>query len=105
MTTDIARALTHYSTLGFETEPYADVYGFMSWGEVTLHIAPVDRIDPKRTNAACYLHVTDADDLHRRWSTSGAAGSFNEPTDTDYGLREGAHIDPDGNLIRYGSNI
>jgi hypothetical protein len=27
------------------------------------------------------------------------------PTDTDYGLREGAHIDPDNNLIRFGSPL
>jgi hypothetical protein len=27
------------------------------------------------------------------------------PVDTDYGLREGWHIDPDGNLLRFGSPI
>jgi hypothetical protein len=47
----------------------------------------------------------DADEVHRRWSTSGAGGVFHEPVDTDYELREGAHIDPDGNLIRYGSEL
>lgn len=30
-------------------------------------------------------------------------GTDFEPVDTDYGTREGAHIDPGGNLLRYGS--
>lgn len=25
------------------------------------------------------------------------------PVDTEYGLSEGAHLDPDGNLLKYGS--
>jgi hypothetical protein len=28
---------------------------------------------------------------------------LHEPVDTDYGLREFAHVDPDGNLLRVGS--
>lgn len=27
------------------------------------------------------------------------------PADTDYGLREGAHVDPDNNLLRFGADI
>jgi MerR family mercuric resistance operon transcriptional regulator len=33
------------------------------------------------------------------------SGQFFEPHDTEYGLREGAHVDRDGNLIRFGSAI
>ena len=43
--------------------------------------------------------------LATEWSASGAEGRFVDPVDTDYGLREGAHIDPDGNLLRYGSPL
>jgi hypothetical protein len=25
--------------------------------------------------------------------------------DTDYGIREGGHVDPDGNLLRFGSPL
>jgi hypothetical protein len=27
------------------------------------------------------------------------------PVDTDHGIREGAHVDPDGNLLRFGSPL
>jgi hypothetical protein len=33
------------------------------------------------------------------------AGELVAPFDTDYGLREGSHVDPDGNVIRFGSPI
>ena len=52
--------------------------------------------------AAAYLHVPDADALAARWSSVERTGT---PVDTDYGLREGWHIDPDGNLLRFGSPI
>jgi hypothetical protein len=35
----------------------------------------------------------------------GVAGELVAPFDTDYGLREGSHVDPDGNVIRFGSPI
>ena len=105
VTTDVPRALAHYEALGFETDAFADVYGFMRWDRASLHIARVDHVDPSTSNVACFLYVADADEVHRRWSTSGAGGVFHEPVDTDYELREGAHIDPDGNLIRYGSAL
>jgi hypothetical protein len=34
-----------------------------------------------------------------------AGGQIEAPSDTDYGLREGRHVDPDGNVIRYGSPL
>ena len=105
VTTDIARALAHYESLGFRTEAVAGFYGFMSWGRVNIHIARVDDVDPAASDVACYLYVRDADEVHSRWSTSGAEGRFHEPADTDYGIREGAHVDPDGNLVRYGSTL
>jgi hypothetical protein len=105
VTTDIARSLAHYRTLGFETEAFGDIYGFLEWNDVHLHVACIDEIDTTTSNVACYLYVADADEVHRRWSSSGADGSFHAPVDTPYGLREGAHVDADGNLIRYGSSI
>ena len=105
VTTDVARALTHYETLGFGTEAIADFYGFMSWGRTNIHMARVGDVDPATTNVACYLYVRDADEVHTRWSESGADGRFHAPVDTDYGMREGAHVDPDGNLIRFGSTL
>lgn len=70
-----------------------------------MHLSRVDDVDPTTTLVSVYLYVADADALHAEWSTSGVEGHFHEPTDTDYGLREGAYVDPDGNLLRYGSPL
>jgi hypothetical protein len=50
-----------------------------------------------------YLYVDDADALHAEWSS--VEGRHHRPEDTPYGLREGAYVNPDGNLLRYGSPV
>ena len=47
----------------------------------------------------------DADALYAEWSRPGIGGQTLAVCLTPYQLREGAHIDPDGNLIRFGSPI
>jgi hypothetical protein len=109
---DVAAALAHYARLGFKTHAYRDPgvagdppYGFVSWGPVELHVARVTNLDPCASTSACYLYVDDADALHSQWCASGAEGRFTNPEDTPYALREFAHIDPDGNLLRVGSPL
>jgi hypothetical protein len=40
--------------------------------------------------------------LAAEWASVKRTGA---PADPDYGLRENWHIDPDGNLLRFGSPI
>jgi catechol 2,3-dioxygenase-like lactoylglutathione lyase family enzyme len=105
VTTDLARALSHYERLGFTVEAYdgADYYGYASRDGIELHVAKVDRIDQRTTTSCAYLWVDDAAALYQEWSAAGVAGRLHAPSRTDYGLDEGAHVDPDGNLIRFGS--
>jgi hypothetical protein len=49
------------------------------------------------------MHVDDADTLADEWRNAGI--DLTEPQDFEYGKREGSHIDPDGNLIRFGSPL
>jgi hypothetical protein len=54
--------------------------------------------------------VDDADALHAEVRRLGLPGEGiprlpGAPVDTDYGLREFALVDPDGNLIRIGSQL
>ena len=58
--------------------------------------------DPRCGPAAAYLHVPDADALAAEWAHVPGTET---PVDTDYGLREGRHVDPDGNLLRFGSPL
>lgn len=59
----------------------------------------------RHTNSPCsaYLFVDDADDLAAEWRS--AAAGLHPPEDTDWGQHEGALVDFDGNVIRFGSPI
>lgn len=105
VTADLKRALDHYERLGFTVEAYenGEHYGYASRDGVEIHLAKVDHVDHATTTSCAYLWVDDANALHDEWARAEIAGRLVPPTGTDYGLQEGAHIDPDGNLIRFGS--
>ena len=101
---NLAAALEHYASLGFRTSAYddADYYGFADRDGTGLHLATHESdLHP----GAAYLYVRDADALYEEWSRPGLGGHTHPAGPTDYGLREGSHTDPDGNLIRFGSPI
>jgi catechol 2,3-dioxygenase-like lactoylglutathione lyase family enzyme len=106
-TRDVPAALARYEKLGFDVSVYQgrDFYGYARRGQVSLHLSRVGDMEPNASLVSVYLYVSDADALYAEWSTSGVEGRFHRPTDTDYGLREGAYVDPDGNLLRYGSRL
>jgi len=105
---DLGRALAHYASLGFEVEPYADgdEYGFAGRDEVSLHLSLDEGHGPEADHqhvGTAYLYVEDADALYDEWARPGVGGLTRRVGDTPYDLREGSHVDPDGNLIRFGS--
>lgn len=111
---DVAAALEHYRRLGFTADAYDEIpepgahgpiYGFLEWGPVQLHLALVTDLDPRSNTSACYLYVDDTEALYAQWLAADVGGRLIAPTATPYGLREMAHIDPDGNLLRIGSPI
>jgi Ser/Thr protein kinase RdoA (MazF antagonist) len=105
---DLRRALAHYASLGFAVEPYADGdgYGFAGRDAVSLHLSLAEGHGPEADHqhvGTAYLYVADADALYDEWARPGVGGLTRRVGDTPYLLREGSHIDPDGNLIRFGS--
>ena len=104
---DLARALEHYSALGFKTLAYAggEEYGFADRDGTGLHLARDPDRDPARGAGSAYLYVRDADALYEEWSQPGIGGQTRPVGPMPYKLREGSHVDPDGNLIRFGSPI
>ena len=105
VTTDLRRALADYERLGFEVEAYddADYYGFAGRDGIEIHVAKVDRIDLATTTSCAYVWVDDARQLYDEWSAADVEGRLHAPEETPYGLTEGAFVDGDGNLIRFGS--
>jgi len=103
---DLDVALDHYGALGFRVSPYDDGgYGYAVRGSADLHFSVQPGVEPRRNASAVYLYVDDADALYAEWRAAGVEGQFFEPHDTEYGLREGAHIDRDGNLLKFGSPL
>jgi DNA-binding MarR family transcriptional regulator len=102
---DMTAALAHYAALGFVAHCYAgeDDYGFADREGIGLHLAGDPGHDPAHSHASAYLYVRDADALYEEWTRPGIGGQTLPVGPTPYQLREGAHIDPDGNLIRFGS--
>jgi len=111
---DLEETLAFYTRLGFESQGAPpDKYGYivLGRGSIELHFYDEPTVDPLTTSFSCYIHVADADALHREWDRAGveddrATGSrLMPPWDTDYGLREFALVDKSGNLIRLGSPL
>jgi uncharacterized glyoxalase superfamily protein PhnB len=111
---NVAEALRRYARLGFATRAYVEPgvsdeanpsYGYLTWGSVEIHLSGFGALDPKTTTSVCYLFVDDADALHAAWSNAGIEGRLRPPVDTPYGKREFGYADPDGNLLRVGSQL
>jgi hypothetical protein len=100
---DLDTALDHYRRLGFRVSPYDGGYGYAVRDGADFHLSVHRDLVPRRNASAVYLYVDDADALYAEWRAAGVDGQFFEPHDTEYGLREAAHVDLDGNLVRFGS--
>jgi predicted enzyme related to lactoylglutathione lyase len=99
---DLDRATAHYQRLGFTIRRYAGGgYAYATHGDIELHLGALPEDDNRTTSA--YLFVDDADALAAQWSAGGV--DLHPPQDTQWGRREGAVVDPDGNVIRFGSAI
>jgi uncharacterized protein len=109
-TTDMARTIEHYGRLGFtftapgSTPPAESGFAIGQRDGVELHFALKPDHDPARTATWVYLRVEDPDELSAEFAAAGA-GQGRVPRDTDYQLRELAHIDPDGNLLLFGAPL
>jgi catechol 2,3-dioxygenase-like lactoylglutathione lyase family enzyme len=108
---DLGATAAFYGGLGFAVESrFGDEYLVLVRDGLELHFFGCPGVDPATTIAGCYLRVRDADAFHEAFAaagvprgTRGAPRLQGPPQDTDYGLREFALVDPDGNLLRIGS--
>jgi hypothetical protein len=101
--TDMAQATDHYASMGFSIEFHDESYAFARRDrDLTIHLTlPVG--DEAPGVGALYVHCDDAQRLATEWRTAGL--EVFGPQDFDYGKREGSHVDPDGNMIRFGSPV
>jgi catechol 2,3-dioxygenase-like lactoylglutathione lyase family enzyme len=96
---DIDAALDFYQRLGFSVRAYSGGgYGFAMRDGIELHLGVPTR---EHHPSSAYLFVDDSDQLAAEWGATGA--DVRPPEDTEWGQHEGVLIDPDGNVIRFGS--
>jgi catechol 2,3-dioxygenase-like lactoylglutathione lyase family enzyme len=108
---DLTETLAFFGRLGFENRgapPEEWQYLIIGRGGIELHFTEDSSVDPLTTASMCYLYVDDAQQLFEEWAGSvepdASTGSrIVEPVDTDYGMREFAVVDRNGNLLRIGS--
>lgn len=99
---DLSASLAHYRRLGLATREYeGGGYGFATLDGIEIHLGAVPGVDATTTTSAAYPFVDDADVLAEAWRVAGA--DVRPPEDTEWGQHEGVLIDPDGNVIRFGS--
>ena len=98
---DLDSALDFYQRLGFSVRAYSGGgYGFAGRDGIELHLGvPSGEHHP----ASAYFFVDDADDVAAAWRAAGV--EVHTPEDTEWGQHEGALVDPDGNIIRFGSPV
>ncbi len=99
---DLDAAMAHYRLLGFSTQMYeGGGYAFATRDGIEIHLGLAPGHD-RRTGSA-YLWVDDADEVAREWGAAGV--EVHGPEDTEWGQHEGTVVDPDGNVVRFGSPI
>jgi catechol 2,3-dioxygenase-like lactoylglutathione lyase family enzyme len=107
----VRAALEHYRRLGFEAKAYNEtddgdpIYGFVNRDAIELHLSRRPELERDKNMSAIYVYVDDADELHAEWKAADAGGTLHPCEDTPYRLREFAYVDPDGNLLRIGSEL
>lgn len=104
---DLRRTVAFYTRLGFEGELLAaDSYAILTRGALELHFFPHPDLDPADCYAGCYLRVADVDGLHAAWAVASLplrGIPRLEPVGVKpWGMREGALVDEDGNLVKFG---
>jgi uncharacterized protein len=109
-TTDMARTIEHYGRLGFSFSapgpPSLAGAGFAIGVRdgIELHFALKPDHDPATRATWVYIGVEDADAMSAELTAAGI-GQGRAVRTTEYKMRELAHIDPDGNLLLFGSRL
>lgn len=99
-TTDLARTETFYRRLGFSISRHSDEFIMTARDAIEIAFSLNPQHDPKTTAGCIYVRVTDSDALHELWNGIEGVG---RPKDQAYKMRDLPVIDPDNNLILFGS--
>jgi catechol 2,3-dioxygenase-like lactoylglutathione lyase family enzyme len=107
--TDWARSKTFYCDgLGFTVDwehrfaPELPVFAQLTLEGLSIFVS--GHSGDCQVGGAAYFFVDDVNALHGDFMSRGVRTDA-APADTDYGVRELAVVDPDGNRLRFGTRI
>lgn len=98
---DMAKGADHYRKLGFEVTFHDETYAFAEHGALNLHLELSEAGGPRPGGGVLYIHCLDADTVVEEWRRAGL--EVTDPENKPWGKYEGEHVDPYGNIIRFGS--
>jgi len=110
---DLHETRRFYEALGFTAAGWwPDTFGgyaILRRGDVSMHFFAHDDVSPATNYAQCYWRVEDVDALYAEYQRGKLPASgiprLDELEDRDWGMREFAIIDPNGNLVRIGQEM
>lgn len=74
-----------------------------------MHFFAFDDLSPTENYGQCYWRVNDVDALFAEYKAAGlprsGAPRLENVGDKDWGMREFAIVDPNGNLVRIGQEL
>jgi uncharacterized glyoxalase superfamily protein PhnB len=103
-TTDVARTVAWYRAAGFAVNVYDGGFVMTKRDDIEIFLSLNPEHDPKRTASCVYVTVDDANALHAKFQAM-AVTDLRNLRNTDYRMREFALIDPDGNMMLFGSPL
>jgi catechol 2,3-dioxygenase-like lactoylglutathione lyase family enzyme len=108
---DMDQTTAFYAKFGFKVANRYENEGYLllHHGDVELHFFRDSDHDPAASDFSAYLRLDDPDGLAETLAREGVPTDgiprYHPAEDKDWGMREMAIIDPDGNLLRAGKEL
>jgi catechol 2,3-dioxygenase-like lactoylglutathione lyase family enzyme len=106
----LSDTLAFYRRLGFDgvIHGHGD-YAIVTRGTVELHFFAHRELRPAESSAMCYVRVSDAEGIYRAFASAELPRKgiprIDALEDRQWGMREFAIVDSDGNLLRIGQTL
>lgn len=103
---DINKAAEFYTQkLGFTITSAYPNYLILKRDETWLHCSLAPGLDPRTNNCRAYVYVSGVDALYAECKTHNIIHPNGALQERDYGMKDFAVLDPDGNLLTFGEAL
>nr|RNJ65896.1 MAG: VOC family protein [Leptolyngbya sp. IPPAS B-1204] len=107
---NLSETIAFYRKLGFAyVSGDQETYAILCRDTIELHFSLFPEIVPGESYAACYLRVTNVDELFQEFMLQSLPAKgiprIGHLDDKPWGMREFYVVDPDGNLLKIGQRL